>query len=208
MSEEKECNHVDTLGRMKCDRCGLPKEMWHDEQIKSLESRLAEQEKRAFEYHAEWESACLRERGRIEDVKDLESRLTQSQKACSSCDKLQERLSQAEAEKNGLMYGLELLTPEERESKGFWGRAAARAGKENAELKARLSQAEAENKVLRDENIAYNKNYLNLMDVAGKMARALKDISSTEICECENGCERIAKLALASWQDVKEDSRG
>jgi flagellar biosynthesis chaperone FliJ len=40
-----------------------------------LTAQLEEQSKRAFEYHAEWESACNRERGRIEDVKDLTAQL-------------------------------------------------------------------------------------------------------------------------------------
>jgi small-conductance mechanosensitive channel len=47
------------------------------EEITRLKERLSEQEKRAFEYHTEWESACLRERGRIEDVKDLERRVAE-----------------------------------------------------------------------------------------------------------------------------------
>ena len=95
MSEEKE-QAMDGFDRMV-------------NKIKSLESRLAEQEKRAFEYHTEWESACLRERGRIEDVKDLESRLKVCMKYRMDTLKkrfalrrevndLEQRLSQAEAE--------------------------------------------------------------------------------------------------------------
>ena len=89
----------------------------------------------------------------------------------------------------------------------------------------RLSQAEAENQVLRDENIAYNKNYLKLMDVAGKMAGALKDcfgklghigcVNNCQMGAIDRGkdgweqcqwCSEIddAKLALASWQELEK----
>jgi flagellar biosynthesis chaperone FliJ len=44
----------------------------------NLEAQLEEQSKRAFEYHFEWESACNRERGRIEDVKDLTAQLEEA----------------------------------------------------------------------------------------------------------------------------------
>jgi len=50
-----------------------------DEEITRLKERVAELEKRAFEYHTEWESACYRERGRIEDVKDLEAKLKEAE---------------------------------------------------------------------------------------------------------------------------------
>ncbi|OQA56522.1 MAG: hypothetical protein BWY42_00941 [Candidatus Omnitrophica bacterium ADurb.Bin277] len=46
-----------------------------------LQEKLAELEKRAFEYHFEWESACLRERGRIDDVKNLEEKLRVAREA-------------------------------------------------------------------------------------------------------------------------------
>ena len=118
MSENKE-----NYGCVHCEKCGqsFEEKEW---KVKCafLESRLAEQEKRAFEYHAEWESACLRERGRIEDVKDLESRLKEANneiermrtfvkapdvgkllnEANKENEALQKRLSQAEAERDRL----------------------------------------------------------------------------------------------------------
>ena len=62
-------------------------------------------------------------------------------------------------------------------------------------LESRLSQAEAENQVLRDENVAYNKNYLNLMDVARRMGMALEAHT-----ECLVDCPMCKELA--SWKDL------
>ena len=68
--------------------------------------------------------------------------------------------------------------------------------------KQRLSQAEAENKVLRDENVAYNKNYLKLMDVAGNVVEALENYMG-KFGDCGETYE-IARRSLLNWQDVKE----
>ena len=55
-----------------------------------LTAQLSEAVERAREYKSEWESACNRERGRIEDVKDLtarlkdtEERLRKEEQACA-----------------------------------------------------------------------------------------------------------------------------
>ena len=74
------------------------------------------------------------------------------------------------------------------------------------EVEQRLSQAEAENQVLRDENVAYNKNYLNLMDVGGNVVEALENYMG-KFGDCGETYE-IARRSLLNWQDVKEDSRG
>ncbi len=39
MTNEEIADHVDTLGRMKCDRCGLPVEAWTKKEPKWRKSR-------------------------------------------------------------------------------------------------------------------------------------------------------------------------
>jgi len=85
--------------------------------------------------------------------------------------------------------------------------------KQNGVLLERLSQAEAENKVLRDENVAYNKNYLKLMDVAEKLSEWVEgyiDYLGHEDCgnECQQGEMRkeIEKL-IAEWDGIKKEEK-
>ena len=85
--------------------------------------------------------------------------------------------------------------------------------KQNGVLLERLSQAEAENKVLRDENVAYNKNYLKLMDVAEKLSEWVEgyiDYLGHEDCgnECQQGEMRkeMEKL-IAEWDGIKKEEK-
>ena len=61
----------------------------------------------------------------------------------------------------------------------------------------------ADYKVAKDKIEFLEQRLFHLMDVSGKMAVALEKCYAYEESSREE-----AKLALASWQDVKEDSRG
>ena len=218
MSEEKDnCNGCPTCNdtHLGSAGCFVHGEQYLQDKIKSLESRLSA----------------------LNDVKwGLESRLKESEEEvfikCKQNGVLLERLSQAEAEleqahkildadpsmiirnaKDGYPEGRpdRVLTLAERvKALCKYGSDYVRWLKES---EARLSQAEAENKVLRDENVAYNKNYLKLMDVAEKLSEWVEgyiDYLGHEDCgnECQQGEMRkeIEKL-IAEWDGIKKEEK-
>ena len=216
MSEEKDkcetCEHRRDSSNEYCGSCGAGVESnwkeagWRkDEKIKSLESRLKELE--------HYKSECL---NMDTMCASLESRLKEAEiqgqqyldalnNQTARGNDLALRLSQAEAD----------LLQTKKEDIASMKKYADMV----ISLESRLSQAEAElaavateewdalkaeNQVLRDENVAYNKNYLKLMDVAGKMAGALDGLLLVSKAMGFGGSAwDKAKQALAEWDGIK-----
>jgi hypothetical protein len=87
---------------------------------------------------------------------------------------LEAQIKELREDKEMLMYGLELLSPEERESKGFWGRATARACKKNHELILKAEQAEKEKLMV--EGYAEQ----NIAKLAAQIEEAKKEIADAK----------------------------
>ena len=167
--------------------CITKEQYWNDlklkdEEITRLKERLSEQEKRAFEYHAEWESACLRERGRIEDVKDLESRLKEAEKELENYRKSSVL---PECPMCGKMVAI--ICPDDLEK-----------------LRKRLSQAEAEAERLAHTVSDQEGELQKVMDVAVRMSSAIK--AAHRYC-MDKESFKLMESCLAEWDGIKEGGK-